>query len=286
MSLSETTLSPLDWEEQRLGLVWADESSYPKGLRGKGLSIYPFRIWHLRSGSVRVVYRTLTLVGKAGDWLILPEQAQEQTLAPGTSLLTLALDCRGEHSVLRRLAPQRLATVPPPMVVAATELVSWAKHHATPSTNAVQMPFAPVTAAAFSQLQAALCSLLGSLLALSSTGSAGSRTTPLDPRLRRLLSIFEAHAQGPFPDKTSLVRLTGLGWRRIEQLCREGLDESPGQIHDSYRIRAAMHELDRPELPIKQIAKSLGFLRADRFSHWFKRHTRLSPTDSRLRQRL
>lgn len=69
----------------------------------------------------------------------------------------------------------------------------------------------------------------------------------------------------------------GLTYDRLHDICRRSLQRTPLQLIHQRMLREAALRLERSGETIEQIAVSLGFADPTRFSHFFRRHTGLSP---------
>jgi len=74
----------------------------------------------------------------------------------------------------------------------------------------------------------------------------------------------------------------GVTYDRLHGICQRNLQRSPLQLIHARMMREAANWLERSGQPIQQIAHSLGFPDGAEFSHFFKRHSGVSP--SRFRQ--
>lgn len=268
------------WARQRLGLFWIYAGEFPRGARSGPSSAVPFRVWGIQKGQVRITYRTGTLVGGPGDWLVLPELPLGHVIAPGSTLVSLALDtAAGDGGMLGGLRPTCIRGGAPALTTAVAALQAWAAEHGT-VLQSRQMRFAAMTAAQYGAQQALLWQIAGLLLDLAPADDGQAS----DPRLRLLLDLLERSSDAAFPRPALLARTCGLSWRRIQQLCREQWDETPRGLHDRLRTRAAVRRLAQPTAAIKETAHAVGFASADRFSHWFKRQVGVSPQAWRRRQ--
>jgi len=76
----------------------------------------------------------------------------------------------------------------------------------------------------------------------------------------------------------------GVTYDRLHGICQRNLQRSPLQLIHARMMREAASWLERSGQPIQQIAHSLGFPDGAEFSHFFKRHSGVSP--SRFRQQV
>ncbi len=68
-----------------------------------------------------------------------------------------------------------------------------------------------------------------------------------------------------------------VSWRRVQQLFRDELHETPQTYFDARRMEHARRRLRMPGVSIKEVASELGFRSLSHFSDWFKKSSGLSP---------
>jgi AraC family transcriptional regulator len=100
-------------------------------------------------------------------------------------------------------------------------------------------------------------------------------------RLRLVLEYIESTLGQPIKLR-ELAALAGISARHFERAFRQSTGSSPhGYVMDRRLHSARDLLINRPELPIEQIALRLGFSSSSHFSSAFRRQTRLTPTDFR-----
>jgi AraC family transcriptional regulator len=100
-------------------------------------------------------------------------------------------------------------------------------------------------------------------------------------RLRLVLEYIEDTLGQPIKLR-ELAALFGISTRHFERAFRQSTGSSPhAYVMDRRLHRARELLINRPELPIEQIALQLGFSSSSHFSLAFRRQTRLTPTDFR-----
>jgi AraC family transcriptional regulator len=100
-------------------------------------------------------------------------------------------------------------------------------------------------------------------------------------RLRLVLEYIEDTLGQPIKLR-ELAALAGISARHFERAFRQSTGFSPhAYVMDRRLHRACDLLIDRPELPIEQIALRLGFSSSSHFSSAFRRQTGLTPTDFR-----
>ena len=100
-------------------------------------------------------------------------------------------------------------------------------------------------------------------------------------RLRLVLEYIEDTLGQPIKLR-ELAALAGISARHFERAFRQSTGSSPhAYVMDRRLHRARDLLINRPELPIEQIALRLGFSSSSHFSSAFRRQTGLTPTDFR-----
>ena len=100
-------------------------------------------------------------------------------------------------------------------------------------------------------------------------------------RLRLVLEYIEDTLGQPIKLR-ELGALAGISARHFESAFRQSTGSSPHAYVMDRRLHKARDLLiNRPELPIEQIALRLGFSSSSHFSSSFRRQTGLTPTDFR-----
>jgi AraC family transcriptional regulator len=100
-------------------------------------------------------------------------------------------------------------------------------------------------------------------------------------RLKLVLEHIEDTLGQPIKLR-ELATLAGISARHFERAFRQSTGSSPhAYVTDRLLHRARELLINRPELPIEQIALRLGFSSSSHFSSAFRRQTALTPTDFR-----
>ncbi|MFM2179128.1 MAG: hypothetical protein RL015_3226 [Verrucomicrobiota bacterium] len=102
---------------------------------------------------------------------------------------------------------------------------------------------------------------------------------------RRLDVLMQALQAWPLDQPLKLARLsaeTDLGERRVHDLLKQHLGMTAQTWLDKRRLLVAREHLTSSNISLKEIAFQLGFRHPPHFTHWFKRHTHMTPTAFRL----
>jgi len=107
---------------------------------------------------------------------------------------------------------------------------------------------------------------------------ASARSASTIARFRTLLDLrFKEH----LPIEQYAAEL-GVSAGHLSRICRETLGMSAQDVVSRRIIYAAQRELVYTNLPIKQLAATLGFSDENYFARFFRKHTGASPKDFRL----
>ncbi|MBL9051038.1 MAG: helix-turn-helix domain-containing protein [Tabrizicola sp.] len=105
----------------------------------------------------------------------------------------------------------------------------------------------------------------------------GEQDEILAPRLggeAELLRGFRRLVEMHFRKQIAIAQyapLLGITYDRLHSVCRRSLDRTPLQLVHQRMMREATLRLERTDQSISEIAYSLGFEEASRFSHFFSR---------------
>lgn len=103
-------------------------------------------------------------------------------------------------------------------------------------------------------------------------------------RYARLLEYLQTHLTTP-PAVAEMAQLAGMGKELFVKNFRLDTGCSPKRFLHRLRIRQAEQRLLGSELTVKEVAEELGFCNEFYFSRFFKKHTGVSPTQFRRRNR-
>jgi AraC-like DNA-binding protein len=81
--------------------------------------------------------------------------------------------------------------------------------------------------------------------------------------------------------ESRLAKESGVGESQFVRLFRQEMGETPKQYFDQRRRNYCREMLTGSNVPIKEVAFTLGFSRLSDFSAWFKHHFGLSPRSFR-----
>jgi AraC-like DNA-binding protein len=107
---------------------------------------------------------------------------------------------------------------------------------------------------------------------LSKAGCPPTTPSHADERALRAAHLLNTLPMNEPWTLDSLAGRTGLSPAHLTRLFVEAFDTTPKHYHLERRKRAAARLLEEEQLPIKQIAPTLGFTSACYFTAWFRTH--------------
>ena len=107
------------------------------------------------------------------------------------------------------------------------------------------------------------------------------RRKMFDYRLRQTLDYMRAHIAEHFT-VDQLAKRVGMSRSRLFQLFQDEMNSTPQIVWNSLRMETAIQQLESMELPICDIAESIGFAQAGNFSRFFHDRQGLSPRNYRI----
>jgi AraC-like DNA-binding protein len=128
------------------------------------------------------------------------------------------------------------------------------------------------------RLQAAMS--LGQFLVRTVTASTADQVQPVSAVVERSRQYVAEHLDEPIT-VPMLSQATGLSPARLHARFRQELGMPPGEFILRSKIEHARTLLATTDLPVTEIAHSLGFTSTQYFATAFKRLTRTTPTDYR-----
>jgi AraC-like DNA-binding protein len=272
-----------EWINLQTNLSWIYEGGVLPQFQKGNFSPDHMGAWLIKRGSVGLRQEGKTVKAMAGEWLVPWPGFRYQEFSADAEILSVRFRAtwpdnkplfdRGlsvkfparEFPRLERLAREILrsahAIIPNEPVQRAQEAVPF-ERFAT-----VNMMFLRWLA----QFYAALCSL----------GVKPSRIGLHDERLIAALQRLDAFPLSERLSESRLAKEAGLGASQFVRLFRQEVGETPKQYFDHRRRNYCRAMLTGSDVPIKEVAFTLGFSRLSDFSAWFKNHFGLSPRSFR-----
>jgi AraC-like DNA-binding protein len=272
-----------EWMNLRTNLSWIYEGGVlPKHQRGN-FSPDHMGAWLVKRGSVLLRQEDKTVKAVAGDWLVPWPGFRYQEFSADAEILSVRFRAawpdnkplfdRGlsikfparDFPRLERLAREILRSaggiLPSEPMLLAQEAVPFERY------IVVNMMFMRW----LGQFYTALCQL----------GVKPARVGVHDERIIAALQRLDSFALSERLSEGRLARESGVGESQFVRLFRQEMGETPKQYFDQRRRDYCREMLTGSNVPIKEVAFSLGFRRLSDFSAWFKHHFGLSPRNFR-----
>ncbi|HEX2862403.1 MAG TPA: AraC family transcriptional regulator [Lacunisphaera sp.] len=272
-----------EWINLRTNLAWIYEGGVMPDFQRGNFSPDHMGAWLIKRGSALLRQENKTVRATAGDWLVPWPGFRYQEFSSDAEILSVRFRAvwpdnkplfdRGlsvkfpaqDFPRLERLAREILrsagAIIPNEPIQLAQESVPFERY------IMVNMMFMRWLA----QLYTALCSL----------GLKPARVGVHDERIIAALQRLDSFALSERLSEGRLARESGLGESQFVRLFRQEMGETPKQYFDQRRRNYCREMLTGSDVPIKEVAFSLGFKRLSDFSAWFKNHFALSPRSFR-----
>lgn len=277
---------PVRWQEWinlRTNLSWIYEGGVLPSYQRGNFSPDHMGAWLVKRGTVLLRQEEKTVKAGTGEWLVPWPGFRYQEFSDDAEILSIRFRAawpdnkplfdRGlsirfparDFPRLERLAREILRSagniIPRDPVRLAQESVPFERY------ITVNMMFMRWLA----QFYTALCSL----------GIKPARVGVHDERIIAALQRLDSFALSERLSESRLARETGLGESQFVRLFRQEMGETPKQYFDERRRNYCREMLIGSDVPVKEVAFSLGFKRLSDFSAWFKHHFGLSPRSFR-----
>jgi AraC-like DNA-binding protein len=272
-----------EWINLRTNLSWIYEGGVmPKFQRGN-FSPDHMGAWLIKRGSVLLRQEDKTVKAAAGEWLVPWPGFRYQEFSSDAEILSVRFRAAWPDNKplfdrglsvkfpakafprLERLAREILRSagtlIPTEPVQLAQETAPFERY------IMVNMMFMRWLA----QFYTALCSL----------GIKPARVGVHDERIIAALQRLDSLSFSERMSEGRLAKDAGLGESQFVRLFRQEMGETPKQYFDQRRRDYCREMLTGSDVPIKEVAFTLGFRRLSDFSAWFKNHFGLSPRNFR-----
>lgn len=275
-----------DWSSLQTNLAWIYEGAVPSDYQNTRCRPDFLGAWLLLAGTAEVEQAGRSVSASPGQWLILRQASGSQVFSSDTRLLSLRF--RAEWPDRKPFFDVGL-----PMVLDAKafpDLESKARR-----LHAAVRPLAPpsptdlrihaIHLRDFIEVQARFWEWFGELHdVLARFDVHPTRTGVHDERVAAILHALDRMPLSERLREGELARKAGLSTAHFVRLFREEVGVTPKRYFDERRRDACRRLLSVSDVPIKEIALNLGFLRLSDFSAWFSDGHGLSPRQFRERE--
>lgn len=278
-----------EWACVHAELVWIYESLVEPRFRDFQARGRPGHwAWYIRAGQARVTpaHGGAVLEARPGEWIFPPEDGFRQEFSGDARILSVHFACQwpsGEDM----LASGEGLVVPgeryPQLLRRAEQLEHLVSRHFQPDTRHYSH-FSEYEQ--FLDFQVVFLRWLSLWMRLRREyGARPNRLSVGDDRvLRAISSLNNAPLQDGFPQAT-LEAATGLGETHLGRLFFAEHGMTPRKYWEQRRLRVARASLETSNLPIKELAYSLGFRSDAHFVVWFRDRVGQRPKEYRTHHR-
>lgn len=280
---SPALISPALWQGLCLEWLWVYHGVVPRVREWSQEIGVPPGVFFVESGEVRIQAEGREITVKPGHAFFSAPGVRRQWFEAGTRLLSVGLRCQFPDG--RPLYQTGLNVAFPARGLASLQSethrlfsavhgrrkkVSYAEGKALQNRSVADWARHE---AAFRQWFAEYASTL------ESKGIRPAfQSRPEDRRLQRLCEWLQTRPLDAALDWTGIAEELQLSSRRMQQLLREELGTTAQTHLEKRRLEHACQRLSQEDVPLKEIAFSLGFRHPPHFTTWFRRHLQMTPT--------
>jgi AraC-like DNA-binding protein len=239
----------------------------------------PVAAWLIRSGSITLRLGPDEERFGPGTWVFPREAEGVQKLSPeGVQILSLRFQAEWSYGTpifdRAKTVMIRAETVPD-LTRSAENLVHFVKNH-------FHAPLSPL------KLEGSFDHYLGLQpiftqwikeyhTALAACGVPANTPESLHDKIRLALQIIETQPLSiPFRE-AELARAAGCSVSQLNKLFNKQTGSTPAVLWNRRKLTAARSQLLNSHESVKVIAYHLGFSAPEHFTHWFRKHSELSP---------
>jgi len=276
-----------DWSSLHADLSWIYEGAVPDDYRHAHVSDRFLGAWLVQKGTLRLRQEGRVLTAQPGDWVVLKQAEGDQEFSEDSRILSVRFVAEwpdGQPFFDTGLSAVLKAADFPALEKTARRLLTAVQ----PLAPAVptDLRFHGVSLRHFIEVKARFWEWFSALHdALASRDIHPTRTSIQDERIQTILHTLDQLPLAARVREEELARQARLSTAHFVRLFRSEVGTTPKRYFDDRRREACRRLLAFSEIPIKEIAISLGFLRLSDFSAWFKSSHRVSPRQYRERER-
>ncbi len=277
---SPAQLPPYASDRPRLqiNLRWAYAARIPED-RSNTHTVSGITTWHLKEGAVRLLTVDGEVKVSAPGVIVLGPGKRSHHFQGGTRLSSINCQIQSAHGPYLKIPS--LVQVPTSFhlgnaMEVVTDCINRHKTNPTePEQGLLQIEMHAVIAQWGYRLTEVLCALLDNPFAL-----------PVKhPGLARALAWLNEHPRDHTIREGELAQIAGLSLSHFKRLIQAETKQSFRDVMLERKLDACNDLLLRTNLPIKHIARELGFNSASNFVRWFQHHSSQTPAAYRKRHR-
>jgi AraC-like DNA-binding protein len=274
-----------DWMHIKTNLVWIYEGEILESTRQKAYPPGDLAAWLIIDGEVSLEAQGKTVQARSGEWILPWPGRRYQSFAPHTRLLSIRFQATwpdGRPLFDHGLSVAFRAELHPELEQSARHLLAIARNHATDDplgfTNA-QLPFD-----IFLKIKAALLQWIAQYYrVLIKMGIKPTRLGIGDDRVAKALVQLDKLPLDRKFHEVDIAGDSGLSDGQFVRVFREEVGVTPKRYFEERRRDFCRRMLAITEVPIKEVAHELGFIRLSDFSSWTHSFCGMSPRQFRLK---
>ncbi|MDR1789640.1 MAG: AraC family transcriptional regulator [Opitutaceae bacterium] len=268
-----------EWMNLRTNLAWVMEGAVSPEFRKGHYNADHLGAWLILDGACTLRQPGKTVTARAGDWLVPWPGSRHQEFTPDARILSVRFNAHwpdgkplfehGLSAVFRASDHPLLEKKARALLRAAQRVIPDNRDHVSTAT----IPFE-----AFFDVKVALLHWVNEFWrTLCAIGLRPTRVGIRDERIVRTLQRLDVLPLSSRPLERHLAQACGLGVSQFVRVFRERLGETPKQYFERRRHGYCRQMLANSNVPIKEIACTLGFTRLSDFSAWVKGRLGLPP---------
>jgi AraC-like DNA-binding protein len=274
-----------DWGCLHISLVWVYEGLVRPEGRHLTLDDSCIRCWLVRKGRVSVTFHGERREAGVGQWVILSGGRHTQDFTDDARILSVKFQLiwpTGEP-LFPRLPPLVIdSRVQPELERAGVRLMHLVKRH-FPSAHDYLPQLACSLDVYFRVQQLLPPWLLAFRQMMARNNVVPSRLTVADSRSLEAIRILDHHPLSkPFCER-ALARKIGLSRAQLNRILTRDFSVSTRAYLERRKHEAAGEALLHTDISVKELGYTLGFRHVSHFCAWFKRLTKSTPSEYRLR---
>lgn len=272
-----------DWGSIHADLAFIYEGEVADCFRDCAMPENFLGAWLILQGRCRLTQGPTLLEAGAGEWIILRRAAGWQYFTNDARILSIRFEA--EWPDRKPFFDLGLSTKFPaarfPRLEESSRRLLDGVRRVTPKTT-VDLRAEPVALAEFLEIRGGFLHWFTELCAtLEAMDIHPSRTMLRDERIAKVLyNLSRLPLSARFREE-ELASSIGLQVGQFVRVFRREVGTTPKRFFDDRRRDACRRLLANTDMPIKEIALELGYMRLSDFSAWFSAHEGTSPRDYR-----
>lgn len=272
-----------DWMHIKTNLVWIYEGVVLDSVRQRSFPPGDLAAWLILEGQGCLQAEGKTVVASAGDWMFPWPGRRFQSFDEGTRLLSIRFQATWpdgrplfDHGLTITLKAEQY----PELEQRARKLLSLVKPYST--EDPLGFPRAQLPFDAFLHIKAGLLHWIAVYYrVLVQRGIKPTRLGIGDDRVARVLHMLDNLPMDVRFHDIDLSVESGLSTGQSVRVFRDEVGVTPKRYFEDRRRDFCRRMLAISEVPIKQVAHELGFIRLSDFSSWTRSFCGLSPRQFR-----